>query len=394
MRLPIILMLSVIVIDLLTDYYLWRVFYTRLKNKIFAKTHVIVSILLLLYLVVIIALPKKSGSDSSLLSLMWMLLIYFSVYLPKYIFILIDIIASIPKIWKGKRWKYVSIFGIIISVLIFVSIWWGALVNRLSLNVEYVEINVPTLPDTFNGYRIAQISDLHVGTYQGDSTHLKKMVEEINKLNVDLVVFTGDIVNRRSEELIPYINTLSQLKSRDGVISILGNHDYGDYIKWDTEQDYEDNKKYLYDLQQQMNWNLLRNQTKYIVRGSDSIAVIGVENIGDPPFPVYGSLNDAYSTLNDSITKILLTHNPVHWAEEIKNKEDINIILTLSGHTHAMQISAFGLSPSALRYSTWGGLYVDDIKKHNLYVNIGMGTVGIPIRLGATPEITIFTLKK
>lgn len=393
MRLPIILMLVVIMINLLSDYYIWKVLCSRLKKKIYSKIHVVLSVLLLIYLVIIIALPKKSGSDSSLLSLMWMLMTYFSIYLPKYIFILIDIIASIPKLWKWKRVRAISIIGLLLSILTFGGIWWGALVNRKSVDVVNVELHIPTLSNNFENYKIAQISDLHVGTYQGDTTHLSKMVETINELNVDLVVFTGDIVNRKSDELLLYVDILSKIKAKDGVFSILGNHDYGDYIKWDTEKDYFDNKKLLCDLQTQMNWTLLRNQTEFIKRGNDSIAIIGVENIGDPPFPVYGSLIDAYPTLNDSTIKILLTHNPAHWVSEIENNENINIALTLSGHTHAMQVSVFGFSPASLRYKTWGGLYVDDFG-HNLYVNIGMGTVGIPVRLGATPEVTLFTLKK
>lgn len=393
MRLPIILMLVVIMINLLSDYYIWKVLRSRLKKRIYSKIHVVLSVLLLIYLVIIIALPKKSGSDSSLLSLMWMLMTYFSIYLPKYIFILIDIIASIPKLWKWKRVRAISIIGLLLSILTFGGIWWGALVNRKSVDVVNVELHIPTLSNNFENYKIAQISDLHVGTYQGDTTHLSKMVETINELNVDLVVFTGDIVNRKSDELLLYVDILSKIKAKDGVFSILGNHDYGDYIKWDTEKDYFDNKKLLCDLQTQMNWTLLRNQTEFIKRGNDSIAIIGVENIGDPPFPVYGSLIDAYPTLNDSTIKILLTHNPAHWVSEIENNENINIALTLSGHTHAMQVSVLGLSPASLRYKTWGGLYVDDLG-HNLYVNIGMGTVGIPVRLGATPEVTLFTLKK
>lgn len=393
MRLPIVLMLIVIMINLLSDYYIWKVLCGRLKRKVYSKIHVALSILLLIYLVVIIALPKKSGSDSSLLSLMWMLMVYFSIYLPKYIFILIDIAASIPKLWKRKRVQAISIIGVMLSLLTFGGIWWGALINRKSVDVVDVELRIPTLPDNFENYKIAQISDLHVGTYQGDTAHLFTMVETINKLNVDLVVFTGDIVNRKSDELLPYIGVLSKIKAKDGVLSILGNHDYGDYIKWNTEKEYIDNKHRLCELQKQMDWTLLRNQTEYIKRGNNSIAIIGVENIGDPPFPVYGSLTDAYPTLNDSTIKILLTHNPAHWVSEIENNKNKNIALTLSGHTHAMQVSVFGLSPASLRYRTWGGLYVDDLG-HNLYVNIGIGTVGIPVRLGATPEVTLFTLKK
>lgn len=131
---------------------------------------------------------------------------------------------------------------------------------------------------------------------------------------------------------------------------------------------------------------MLRNQTAWLRSGNDSIALIGVENIGDPPFKTYGSLLTAYPTPEDSYTKILLSHNPQHWVDSISGRSNINIPLTLSGHTHAMQIEACGISPAAFRYDTWGGLYHDIDNRNTLYVNIGAGTVGIPMRVGATPK--------
>ena len=146
-------------------------------------------------------------------------------------------------------------------------------------------------------------------------------------------------------------------------------------------------------LQKSMGWRLLRNEHVILRQGTDSIALIGVENVGDPPFTVYGSLNDSYPSLGDSVTKVLLTHNPAHWTSDIADNDSINIALSLSGHTHAMQIELFGLSPAVWRYPTWGGLYADTDSRHKLYVNIGIGTVGLPMRVGATPEITVITLR-
>ena len=138
---------------------------------------------------------------------------------------------------------------------------------------------------------------------------------------------------------------------------------------------------------------MLNNSTEFIRRGNDSIALIGVENVGDPPFNTYGDLDEAYPTLDDPVVKILLSHNPAHWDDDIKDSPDKNIALTLSGHTHAMQMSAFGFSPASWRYPTWGGLYSDN-DGHQLYVNIGIGEVAIPARIGATPEITLITLRR
>ncbi len=207
-------------------------------------------------------------------------------------------------------------------------------------------------------------------------------------------MFTGVIVNRRTKELDPFVGTLSRIKAKDGVFSIMGNHDYGDYMEWENEADKEANIQRLFTLEQKMGWRLLHNKTAMIYRGNDSIAVIGVGNIGDRPFRIYGSLSRAYPEIEDDVTKILLSHNPTHWLDTIKKEQKSNIALTLSGHTHAMQIAIGRVSPAALRYKAWGGLYSSEDKLRNMYVNIGIGTVGIPMRIGATPEITIITLRK
>ena len=249
------------------------------------------------------------------------------------------------------------------------------------------------MPAEFEGYRIAQISDLHVGTYGNDTAFVSSLADRLNALDADLIVFTGDIVNSRAAELVPHAGPLSRISAPDGVLSILGNHDYGDYASWPDAAAKRENMELLKSLQGKMGWRLLLNETETLRRGQDSIIVIGVENIGDPPFPVYGSLPKAYPQLSDSVVKILLTHNPAHWVDSIASRPDINIPFSMAGHTHAMQIEILGWSPAKYRYPTWGGLYTDDDNSHKLYVNIGTGTVGFPARVGATPEITLFTLE-
>jgi len=323
---------------------------------------------------------------------MWGLYTYLSVYIPKLIYVILDLIASIPLLWKRKRSKSLIISGMALAAFMFFAMWWGALVNRFNIDVRQVEISIDGLPEAFDGYTIAQLSDLHVGSYGSDTTYLSKVIETINGLSPDIIAFTGDIVNRRSSELIPFVNTLKNLSADDGVVSILGNHDYGDYYTWHSPADKQANLDELIRMQNSMGWLMLNNQSHIIHRGNDSIVIIGVENVGDPPFRTYGDLDAAYPTLDDPLTKILLSHNPAHWDNDIQDSPDKNIALTLSGHTHAMQMSAFGLSPAALRYPTWSGLYHDQ-DGHQLYVNIGIGEVAIPARIGATPEITLITLK-
>lgn len=393
MRLPILMMIITILINGVVDYYLFKTIKNRISKSIYAKCYAWLSVFVTLALIVTISLPRRTGTNESLVFIMWMLFAYFSIYIPKYVYIVCDLVARIPLLLKKQRIKWVSKTGTILGIVSFCLMWWGALVNRFNIDVNEVEVPIASLPTPFDGYRVAQISDLHVGTFGIDTTFLAEVVEKINSLDVDAVMFTGDIVNRNSAELQPFVSTLSRINARDGVFSVLGNHDYGDYSDWESPEAKEENLKLMHKLQKQMNWTLLLNETKQVYRGNDSIFIIGVENLGDPPFKNYGSLSNAYTTINDSTIKILLSHNPAHWERDIKDKKDNNIALTLSGHTHAMQMSIGSFSPAALRYKYWGGLYVDD-SNHYLNVNVGIGEVALPMRIGATPEITVLTLRK
>ena len=395
MRIPLSTLLFFLLVDIIVDGYIFFAIRKRFKQaKRMNTVHLAIAATLFIALAVALMLPRRSGSDHQLLAVMWILYAYLSVYIPKIFFVIIDLIARIPALLHRNRWKWLTRAGLCGAILIFFAMWWGALLNRFTLEVKPVEITIPDLPESFKGYKIAQISDMHVGTFNNDTSYVKKIVDEVNALNPDLIVFTGDIVNRKTSELRPFINTLSNLKAKDGVISVLGNHDYGDYASWKSKSDKQANLDLMILWQKKMGWKLLLNETVMITRGNDKIAVIGVENIGDPPFHSYGDLRKAYPTLNDSVTKILLSHNPAHWQAEIRENKNVNIALTLSGHTHAMQFSMGGISPARLRYKYWGGLYDDGNTTDNrLYVNIGVGTVGFPARIGATPEITLFTLK-
>lgn len=393
MRLPLIPMIILLLVNVAIDYYIWRAAVNRCQSKWPSRLQFISAIIIYAVVIFAVALPRRSGSDATLATVMWLLFGYMSVLFSKVIFIVFDWIASIPKIWHKHRIKPVSLIGGVIAIVVFLAMWWGALINRYNIDVKEVEVEIPDLPEAFGGFRIVQFSDFHVGTYGSDTRFTDKVVSRINTLNPDVIVFTGDIVNRRSEELKPFVESLSHLDSPNGVYSILGNHDYGDYCDWPSEDVKRENMRELYEMQSRMHWQLLLNEHEKIYRDNDSIVLIGVENVGDPPFTVYGSLPDSYPSLDDSTVKVLLTHNPAHWVMDIADNDSINIALTLSGHTHAMQIEVGGVSPAALRYPTWGGLYPDSTGRHKLYVNIGLGTVGLPMRIGATPEITVLTLR-
>lgn len=392
MRLPLFLIIVLSVINVLVDCYVYCAMRSYIRRRIWSRIQGWSAVALAMVFILIICMPKRSGSEASLRYLMWMLYGYLSIYLPKYIFLILDVLSRLPLLWRKPRWRSLSVIGAVIGVLSFGVMWWGALFNRFNIDVVEVTAGIKDLPESFDGFTIVQISDLHVGTYGSDTAFVHNVVDKVNSLNPDIILFTGDIVNRYSCELEPFVPALSRLKARHGVYSILGNHDYGDYADWETPEARQDNMALLYALQARMGWKLLDNATAWIKNGGDSIAIIGVENVGDPPFRTYGNLDAAYRTLDDPVTKILLTHNPSHWVNDIRDRQDKNIALTLSGHTHAMQMEIMGLSPAAWRYDTWGGMYSDKYGKL-LYVNIGLGTVGIPARIGATPEITLFTLK-
>lgn len=392
MRFPLLPILIILIFNLLIDFYLWRRLKKSSYNILWRKLHVVLASICNIALVVVICVPKRSGDNADLSSIMWTIYVWFSIYIPKLLFVFFDLLASIPLIFHRKRLKILDLAGIAIAAVIFIIMWWGALINRYNIDVNRVDVEIEGLPAAFDGYTIAQISDLHVGTYGYDTTYVAEVVDEVNILSPNMIAFTGDIVNRISSELEPFVGTLSQLKAPDGVYSILGNHDYGDYYNWPSDAQKQANLEHLCNLQKQMGWKMLNNAYDIVRRSNDSIAIIGVENVGDPPFHTYGDLDAAYPALDDPTTKILLSHNPAHWDNDIQDAPDKNIALTLSGHTHAMQMCVFGWSPAAFRYPTWSGLYKDN-DKHQLYVNIGIGEVAIPARIGATPEITLITLR-
>lgn len=393
MRLPIVMILAVLVVNTAVDYYIWRSLRRYSKGRLWPRIYLVFAALCLALLVATAVMPYRSGGESVLLATMWMLFIFIAIFIAKAVFVIFDLLSRIPGLFHKPFFRPLSWFGAFMAVLVFAAMLWGALRGRFNLDVRKVEIASPKVPLGFDGFTIAQISDLHVGTYGSDTAFLCNLVGELNSLHPDMVVFTGDIVNRHSAELEPFVNVLSGIRAPYGVYSILGNHDYGDYTEWPSPQAKAANMRLLKDLQARMGWKMLNNAHDTIVSRGDTLMLTGVENIGDPPFHVYGSLKDAYPAgTGDRHAKILLSHNPAHWDSDIQDSDSTDILLTLSGHTHAMQVEVLGLSPAALRYRHWGGLYTDR-RGQNLYVNIGTGTVGFPARVGATPEITLITLR-
>lgn len=392
MRLPLVLVLVILAISLAVDIFIYRRLRHDRAPRGICIGYVVVAVVALATLVTLAVMPKNTGSEAHLRAIMWVLYAYLSIYVPKIIYSLFALLRmGLSKLFhRSLRW--LSITGAVLAAGLFALMWWGALFNRYNIDVNEVEVEIPSLPAAFDGYRIVQLSDIHTGSFSGDTAFLGRVVDRVNALHPDVIVFTGDIVNRHSAELRPYTGVLSRLSAPAGVWSIMGNHDYGDYYRWPSPEAKASDIDSLHRMQREMGWNMLNNDYTWLHAGNDSIALIGVENIGEPPFHCYGSLKAAYPDVSDENHKILLSHNPAHWADSISGNPDCNIALTLSGHTHAMQIELLGMSPAAWRYKTWGGLYSDD-NGHMLYVNIGLGEVGMPARIGATPEITLLVLK-
>lgn len=421
MRLPFFFVILLFVVAILIDLYILRDInrFISLKNRKRWKIGYFISMIIGYGLLVAVMCMPVRDESSDILPVMWLLYSFLTIYISKIVYALISLITRLCSfISRGrirerryerdiKKGNVGVKIGMILAFCTFFLLWWGVFFTRREIQVNQVTITSAKLPAAFNGYKIVQFSDAHVGTWGNDTTFISKLVDRINRLKPDMIVFTGDIVNRRTDELQPFLKVLSRLKAKDGVYSVLGNHDYGDYIDWKNEADHKRNNELLARWEKEMGWRLLNNEREIVTKGNDSIVLIGVENWGEPPFPEYGRLTDAYPShqdstynLNDSRFKILLTHNPEHWSREVLNIS--NIDLSLSGHTHAMQmmisIGNWKWSPSVFKYSRWGGLYKEKSKSGepmNLYVNIGSGEVGMPSRIGsAYPEITEIILHR
>ena len=293
-----------------------------------------------------------------------------------------------------SRRKFVSTLGWGLAAIPFASILYSIFKGKYNYKVWKYTLYFDNLPKAFDGYRITQISDIHCGSFDNyEKIHYG--VELINSQKSDVILFTGDLVNNLANEVHNWKSLFATLQAPDGVFSIMGNHDYGDYSSWETSEAKQQNLEHLFQLQKQMGWQLLLNEHCYLERNGEKIALIGVENWGHGRFSKYGDLNKAMEGINTEDFKILMSHDPTHW-QEVVLPENKDIQLTLSGHTHGMQCGIeipgwLKWSPSQYIYKYWGGMYEEDGKYLN--VNRGFGYHAFPGRLGVWPEITVIELK-
>ena len=403
MRIPLLAAFLIILLPVIVDWLIWLDICRFEKRRLWSRIYGALSLLFWTFSIVIVCIPKRDV-DYNVLPMMWMLYTWITIFVPKCIYVVFSLLGRTPTIWKGKRLRLGLWAGVPVAVFTFAVLWWSAVVGRRQIEVTQVSVTNPRIPESFAGYRIVQFSDAHVGTWGTDTTFVSRLVDTVNSLKPDLILFTGDIVNRRTDELKPFLSVLSRLHARDGVMSVLGNHDYGDYIDWPSPEAKEKNMQLMHQWQADMGWELLDNRSRALHCGSDSIMIIGVGNWGEPPFHQYGDLKKAYpmpgdslASLTDARYKILLTHNPEHWRQVVTRLS--NIDFSLAGHTHAMQfiisLGKWRWSPSEYIYKQWAGLYAAKAKDGtpmNVYVNIGSGEVGMPYRVGAPAEVTLFIL--
>ncbi len=293
------------------------------------------------------------------------------------------------------RRKFISQIALGLAAVPFVSILYGIYKGKYNFKVLKYVLHFEDLPEAFDGYKLTQISDIHSGSFD-NIDKVRYAVDLINEQQSDVILFTGDMVNNKATELEPYVSVFNKLKAKDGMYSVLGNHDYGDYVRWSSEDAKKQNLEDLKTLQKDIGFDLLLNENRFIEKDGQRIAIVGVENWGKGGFKKAGDLQKAKSAIDKDDFKVLLSHDPSHWDAEVVN-DNYHYHLTLSGHTHGMQFGIeipgwFKWSPVKWRYKRWAGIY-EELGQY-INVNRGFGYLAFPGRVGIWPEITVIELKK
>lgn len=319
-----------------------------------------------------------------------------SSFIPKIIFIIVISILFVTNyaITDKESLLIIPLLGLFAGFLPFFVIAYGVFKAIYNFKIHEHILSFSHLPEAFDGLKIVQISDLHLGSFNHRFHILDRAIVKINQLQPDLIFFTGDLVNNYAWELRGWKKSFRHLSAKKGMYAVLGNHDYGDYSVWESAEAKQKNFEGITNFFKDNNFKLLLNDSEILEIDNQQLAIVGVENWGNPPFKQYGDLQTALFKAENTPFKILLSHDPSHWSEEVLHETDI--ALTLSGHTHGMQAGvSFGKkewSPIKYKYKHWAGLYQEN--GQYLYVNRGLGWMGFPGRLGMRPEITCITLQK
>lgn len=390
----------------LIDFYAFQAFKTVVKNNWLHYVYWLISLLIVgNFLLRFYGLNRSEFSSSHGFAFAFLI----TLFVPKMVLLLMMFGEDVVRLfYKGisfmssqetrpmpSRRRFVSQIALSLAAIPFASILYGVYKGKYNFKVLKYTLHFDDLPDAFDGYKITQISDVHSGSFDNPKK-VEYAIDLINEQQSDLLLFTGDLVNNKAEEMHPYMEIFKKLKAKDGLFSILGNHDYGDYIKWETEKEKAQNLEDLKIVQKEIGFDLLLNENRFIEKKGQRIALIGVENWGKGGFKKAGDLKKASENVDKNDFKILMSHDPSHWDAQVVD-DDYHYHLTLSGHTHGMQ---FGIeipgwikwSPIKWRYKQWAGIY----EKYGQYINVnrGFGYLGFPGRVGIWPEITVIELKK
>ena len=394
------------VIVLALEFYAFQALKTVSKSKIIRYSWILVSVIAYInFFYVAITYDKTQGQTPQFQMAMGVML---TVLLPKLVVLLAmfgeDIYRGILKLFSvissgetksfaGRR-KFISQIALGLAAIPFASFIYGIIQGKYNYKVLKYQLSFKDLPDAFDGYTITQISDIHSGSFT-NKEKIQYGVDLINQQKSDVMLFTGDIVNNKSDEMDDWIDVFSKLEAKEGKYSVLGNHDYGDYMEWRNPQDKIDNFQRVKDIHKEIGFDLLLDEHRYLEKDGQKIALVGVENWGKG-FNQAGDLKKASANIKQDDFKILMSHDPSHW-EHIVKKDDFNYQLTLSGHTHGLQMGIkipgwFKWSPSQFAYKQWAGLY----EEFGRYINVnrGFGYHAFPGRVGIWPEITVIELKK
>jgi uncharacterized protein len=397
------------IIIAIIEVYSFQAFKTLTRNKWILGTYIVVSVLIVAFIVYEFTKFDRSVGQTPMTMLTLGLLLL--VLIPKIILTLILFFEDIFRLFSGTityffgtnktvsflpdRRKFVSQIALGLAAIPFSSLIYGMTKGKYNYKVITQQIFFPDLPDAFDGFKITQISDVHSGSFDNPEK-INYAIDLINEQEADMMLFTGDIVNTHAKEMHPWIESFNRIKKyKYGKFSVLGNHDYGEYVDWKTQKEKDDNFEAIKKLYGQIGFDLMLNENRHIEKDGDKIAVVGVENWG-VKFKKAGDLHKASQGLSKDEFKILMSHDPSHWDAEV-NKHPKDFHLTLSGHTHGLQFGIeipgwFKWSPAQFVYKQWAGLY--ETAGKYIYVNRGFGFHAYPGRVGIMPEITVIELKK
>lgn len=395
--------LALLILFLLLEIYVYQAFKTAFSTVNSRLIYWVPTILVYIFLFYSVLTFNKASHNYLRLQIVFSVVLIF--VLPKIlvaVFLLLEDVVRLlgfgfqsltqEHAHYPSRRRFISLVGLGSGAVLAGMFLDGIIFGKYRHRARIVRLKLKNLPQSFKGYKIVQISDVHSGSFQNPK-HLQHAINLINKQDADLILFTGDMVNNYADEFVPFINLFSQIKSRDGKFAVLGNHDYGDYGVWDSEAQKHQNIPLLTSYEKKAGFEMLRNENRIIEKNGEKLYILGVENWGIPPFPQFGDLDKAAAGVPADAAKILMSHDPSHFDAVVKHHPS-NVQLTLSGHTHGMQfgidLKNFRWSPVEYKYPKWADLYESEGKY--LYVNRGFGVLGYPGRVGVLPEITVFEL--